>query len=117
MSKQNNIGSEKGFGIVFSIFFLILSIYCFIYKINTGYIFVLISIFLLLISFTKPKILKIPNFLWYKLSIALSMVTSPIIMFFIYSVSILPIGVILKLKKLIIRVIHIGLKKQTKKVQ
>lgn len=97
MSEQNNISSEKGFGIVFSIFFFLLSIYSFIYKINTGYIFILISISLLLISFAKPRILKIPNFLWHKLSIVLSKVSSPIIMFFIYSISILPIGIILKI--------------------
>ena len=80
MTEKKNISSEKSFGIVFSVFFLILT-----------------SILFLIIAFTKPKILKIPNFLWYKLSIALSKISSPIIMLLIYSISILPIGIILKI--------------------
>ena len=97
MFEKKNISSEKSFGIVFSVFFLILTIYCLIKDISTYYIFISISILFLIIAFTKPKILKIPNFLWYKLSIALSKISSPIIMLLIYGVSILPIGIILKI--------------------
>lgn len=99
MIKKKNISSEKSFGIVFSVFFLILTIYCLVKDISTYYIFISISILFLIIAFTKPKILKIPNFLWYKLSITLSKVTSPIIMLLIYSISILPIGIILKIMR------------------
>ena len=97
MTEKKNISSEKSFGIVFSVFFLILTIYCLIKDISAYYIFISISILFLIIAFTKPKILKIPNFLWYKLSIALSKISSPIIMLLIYSISILPIGIILKI--------------------
>lgn len=97
MSERINKSSEKGFGIVFSIFFFILSIYLFFYNIDISLIFAFIGIIFLLISIIKPIIFKYPNYFWHKLSIILNKITSPIIMFFIYSVSILPIGVILKI--------------------
>ena len=105
MSEKINMSSEKSFGIVFSVVFLLLGIYFFIYNIKSSFIFALISIFFLLISFIKPTLLKIPNFLWHKLSLALNKIFNPIIMFLIYSVSILPLGIILKIigKKLTIK--------------
>ena len=79
------IGTEKSFGKMFSIFFIFLGLYFYtkIESIFSIFLFTL-SIFILIFSFVKPSIFKIPNLLWSKLGILLGMIVSPIILFIIF---------------------------------
>lgn len=98
--KQNisiKIGSEKSFGYFFSLIFIIISIYPLI---NNGQIrlwSIACSTFLLLITFFKPIILRKPNQAWAKFGILLGRIVSPIIMFIIYILGVLPVGLFLKI--------------------
>ena len=91
------ISSEKSFGIVFSLFFFILSIYPLLIQKNFNYIFFIISIILILVSFFYSSVLKYPNFLWFKFGELIGKVISPIVMFSIYLIVFFPIGFLYKL--------------------
>ena len=93
-NKKIEISSEKNFGIVFSIFFLILY---FFFKINLFFFFLIIFI---ISAFLFPKLLFYPNIIWSKLGILIGMFISPIILFFIFISVFFPIGVLLKILKI-----------------
>ncbi len=91
--------TNKNFGIVFSILFLIIFLYLFLYKEYAAYYFIFISGFLFIISFLKPELLHYPNIIWIKFGLFLGKIVSPIIMFLIYILLFVTIGVILQLLK------------------
>ncbi len=91
------ISSEKSFGIIFSIFFFILSIYPLFIQKNFNYIFFIISIILILASLFYSSVLKYPNFLWYKFGELIGRVISPLVMLSIYLIVFFPIGLLYKL--------------------
>ena len=91
-----NNGSEKSFGIVFGIVFLIISLYFFS---NSQIIYIyslIISIVFFILSFFSPKTLLIPNLLWFKFGNLIGIIISPIVMFFIYFFTIIPTGLIMR---------------------
>ncbi len=94
---DTNKTSNKNFGLTFFIFFLILSLYPLIYAKNINYIFLLISIIFLTLSFLKPKILNPLNKIWFKFGILLAKIVSPLVMLFIFFVVVTPIGLIMKI--------------------
>lgn len=96
-------GSEKSFGIVFSVVFLIIGLYPLTYSKEFYLWSIIISFIFLILAYFTPKILYIPNKLWFKFGIIIASITTPIIMILVYLISVLPIGIIIKLlgKKLI----------------
>ena len=92
------IGSEKNFGIVFGIFFILLSSYLYLKNIHIhSYIFLFLSFFCLIFAFIKPSIFKIPNIIWSKLGIFMGIIISPIVLLIIYCFLVTPIGLFMKL--------------------
>ena len=60
---STNISTEKSFGLVFSIFFILLGLYFYTKtQLNISIFFVILSIFFIF-SFVKPSIFKLPNFI------------------------------------------------------
>ena len=101
IEKKNNyeikISTEKNFGIVFSIFFLIVSFYPLIYQKNINYWTLAISFIFLILGIFFPKILKIPNYLWFKFGIFLGSIISPIIMGLVFFLTVTPTGIIMRM--------------------
>lgn len=58
---------------------------------------IVLSFIIFLIGLIYPKLLKLPNFLWYKLGVILGSIVSPVVMMVIYVITIIPIGLLLKL--------------------
>ena len=84
------VSSEKSFGITFAIIFLLLSLYFFFKNFTFFFFTISISSILLIISFSFPSILRIPNILWFKFGKLLGFVVSYIIMFILfYSIGVL----------------------------
>ena len=84
------VSSEKNFGITFAIIFLLLSLYFFFKNFTFFFFTISISSILLIISFSFPSILRIPNILWFKFGKLLGFVVSYIIMFILfYSIGVL----------------------------
>ena len=74
------IGSNKSFGIVFAIVFLLIAIYPLINKEELRIWSLIIAIIFLVLGLINSKILNPLNKLWFKFGILLGRIVSPIIM-------------------------------------
>ena len=89
--------SEKSFGVVFSIVFLIVSLYPLINSESLRIWALVVSIIFFLLAFLAPKILVLPNKLWFKFGLLVGSIVAPIVMTLIYFVTVLPTGLIMRL--------------------
>ena len=89
--------SEKSFGVVFSIVFLIVSLYPLINSEDLRIWALVVSIIFFLLAFLAPKILVLPNKLWFKFGLLIGSIVAPIVMAFVYFVTVLPTGLIMRL--------------------
>ncbi len=97
MNKNNiKISSNKSFGIVFFVFFLIVSIYPLIDGGVLRVWFLAISIIFLILGLLNSKILTPLNKLWFKFGILLGNIVSPIVMGVVFFVIVTPISLIMK---------------------
>ena len=91
------ISSNRSFGIVFFVVFLLIAFYPLI---NSGEIriwSVLISLIFLILGLLNSKILAPLNKLWFKFGIFLGKIISPIIMGIIFFLVVTPIGLLMRL--------------------
>ena len=79
MEKKN-----RNFGIFFSIIILLVYFYLLFVEEKNNFFLIAISVFLIILSFSFPKIFKYPNKIWIKLGYILGKFISPIIMLIIY---------------------------------
>ena len=91
------IGSNRSFGIVFFIVFLLISLYPLTYSKEIRVWSLIISLIFLVLGLFNSKILTSLNKLWFKFGIYLGKIMSPIIMGIIFFLVVTPIGLILKL--------------------
>ena len=91
------IGSNRSFGIVFFVVFLIIAIYPLTYSGDVRLWSVIISIIFLFLGVLNSKILTPLNKLWFKLGIFLGKIISPIIMGIIFFLVVTPTGLIMRL--------------------
>ena len=94
---QTEQSSEKSFGVVFSIVFLIVALYPLVTSADPRIWALVISITFFLLAFLAPKILILPNKLWFKFGILLGSFIAPIVMAFVYFFTVLPTGLIMRL--------------------
>ena len=91
------IGSNKSFGIVFSIVFLIIAIYPLINNDELRIWSLIIAIIFLVLGLINSKILTPLNKLWFKFGILLGRMVSPIIMGLIFFMVVTPIALIMRI--------------------
>tara|TARA_B110000263_G_C14876640_1_gene315455 strand:- start:28 stop:432 length:405 start_codon:yes stop_codon:yes gene_type:complete len=89
--------SEKSFGVVFSIVFLIIALYPLTSSASIHIWPLAISALFLLLAFLAPAILILPNKLWFKFGMLLGSIVAPIVMALVYFITVLPIGLIMRL--------------------
>ena len=89
--------SVKSFGVVFSIVFLIVALYPLINSEGLRIWALVVSIIFFLLAFLAPKILVLPNKLWFKFGLLIGSIVAPIVMAFVYFVTVLPTGLIMRL--------------------
>ena len=89
--------SEKSFGVVFSIVFLIVALYPLINSEGLRIWALVASIIFFLLAFIAPKVLVFPNKLWFKFGLLIGSIVAPIVMAFVYFVTVLPTGLIMRL--------------------
>ena len=93
------IGSNKSFGIVFFIFFLLVSVYPLINNENIRLWSLVLSIIFLILGILNSKILTPMNKLWFKLGIFLGKIIAPLVMGIIFFFVVTPIAVLMRLLK------------------
>ena len=115
--KKLQTPSEKNFGVTFSIIGFLIFIYILIYQDNINLIVFGISLVLLILSFTVPKLLKIPNILWFKFGILLSIFMTPLILGFIFFLILGPISLLRKISQINTKSSNSSWKKTDKEVK
>jgi hypothetical protein len=91
------ISSNRSFGIVFFIVFLLIALYPLIYSGEIRVWSAIISLILLALGVLNSKILTPLNKLWFKFGIFLSKIISPLIMGIIFFLVVTPIGIIMRI--------------------
>ena len=89
--------SPKSFGVVFSIVFLIVSLYPLINSEFLSIWALIVSVVFLLLAFIAPNTLSLPNKLWFKFGMLLGSIIAPIVMALVFFVIVLPTGLIMRL--------------------
>ena len=91
------IGSNRSFGIVFFVVFLIIATYPLINGDGLRLWSLIISIVFLFLGLLNSKILNPLNKLWFKFGIFLGKIISPLVMGIIFFLVVTPIGLLMRL--------------------
>ena len=124
MNKKEKLPSNRNFGIVFFIVFLIIGLWPLLGKSEIRYWSIFISVTFLLLGLINSNLLNPLNKIWFNFGMLLGKIISPLVMGVIFFLVVTPIGLImrvlgkdilnLKYKKMINL---IGLKKVVQKVK
>ncbi len=90
------LGSNRSFGIVFFVVFLVIALYPIINKQDIRLWSLIISLIFLILGLANSKILTPLNKLWFKFGIFLGKMISPIIMGIIFFLVVTPIGYLMR---------------------
>ena len=93
------VGSNKSFGIVFCIFFLIVSLYPLINGESIRLWSIILSGIFLILGLLNSRVLTPLNILWFKFGILLGRFISPIVMGLIFYLVVTPTSIIMKIFK------------------
>ena len=91
------IGSNRSFGIVFFLVFLIIALYPLVNDQNIRLWSLIVSLIFLISGLINLKILTPLNKLWFKFGIFLGKIISPIIMAVIFFLVVTPIGLLMRI--------------------
>ena len=96
--KNSNIkfGTNKSFGIVFFLFFLIVSIFPLFQNGNIRIWSLIIAIIFLILGLLNSKVLTPLNKIWFKFGILLGMFVSPIVMGVVFFVVVTPTSLFMR---------------------
>ena len=94
---DTKISSNKNFGIVFFVFFLIIGIYPLIKGQDVRISLIIISVFFLILGLMNSKLLTPLNKTWYKFGIFLGRIVSPLVMSVIFFFVVTPIGLFMRI--------------------
>ncbi len=96
-SNKIKLGSNRSFGIVFFIVFLIIAIYPLLNDNSIRLWSLIIGIIFLILGIINSKVLTPLNILWMKFGLLLGKIVSPIIMGFVFFGVVTPISILMKL--------------------
>ena len=94
-----NKSSNRSFGVVFFVFFLIISLFPLLNDNDIRYWSLILSIIFLVLGLLNSNLLTPLNNFWFKFGILLGKVISPFIMVIIFFIIVTPIGIIMKILK------------------
>ena len=97
MNSDVKISSNRSFGVVFCIFFAIISFYPLINGGNLKIWFLFISLIFLILGLISSEILTPLNKLWFRFGLFLGKIVSPIVMAVIFFLVVTPTGLFMKL--------------------
>ena len=98
MKNQNiKLPSNRSFGVVFFVFFLIIALWPLKNGSDIRIIPLSISLIFLILGIFNSNLLKPLNFIWMKFGLMLGKFINPIIMAIIYYLTVVPIGLIFKI--------------------
>ena len=99
MKNNIKIGSNRSFGIVFFIVFLIVGLWPLLDEDGLRFWAISIALIFLVLGILNSKILSPLNKIWFKFGILLGKLISPLIMGIIYFLVVTPTGILVRLFK------------------
>ena len=111
MNNKIKISSNKSFGVVFFIFFLVIAFYPLTNNEEYRLWALIASLIFLILGLINSSILTPLNLIWFKFGMLLGRVISPIVMSLVFFVVVTPTGLIMRL----LRKDLLRLKKNNKK--
>ena len=93
------VSSNKSFGIVFCIFFIIVGLYPLINADGLRVWSIILSIIFLILGLLNSRFLTPLNILWFKFGIFLGKFVSPFVMGLVFFLVVTPTGIIMRLLK------------------
>tara|TARA_B100000700_G_C14770459_1_gene726503 strand:- start:118 stop:522 length:405 start_codon:yes stop_codon:yes gene_type:complete len=102
MSEYNSyfkikIGTERNFGLVFAVFFMLISVYSFWYEKNFHLWTIILSCIFAFFALIFPKALSLPNRIWFRFGLLIGSIVSPITMAIIFFFTITPTGILMRI--------------------
>ena len=97
MNSEINKSSNKNFGIVFFVVFILVALYPLVYSGEIRIWSIVLSLIFLTLGLLNSKILTPLNKIWFKFGIILGKIISPIIMGVIFFLVVTPIGLLMRL--------------------
>ena len=96
--KNSNIkiGTNRSFGIVFFLFFLMVSVFPLFKDENVRIWSLIIAIFFLILGLMNSKILTPLNKIWFKFGILIGSIVSPIVMGVVFFTIVMPTSLIMR---------------------
>ncbi len=91
------ISSNRNFGIVFFIVFLIISLWPILNNSEIRYWSLIISLIFLSLGILNSNLLTPLNKIWFRFGILLGSIVSPIVMGFIFYIVVFPTGLVMRL--------------------
>jgi len=95
--KDIKISSNRSFGIVFFVVFLLISVYPLLNDQNLKFWSLIIAIIFLALGLLNSKILTPLNKIWFKFGLFLGRIVSPIVMSIVFFFVVTPIGLIMRI--------------------
>jgi len=99
MSEKIKVGSNRGFGIVFFIVFVLIGIYPLIDNGELRLWSIILSLIFLALGLINSNFLTPLNILWFKFGMLLGKVVSPLILGFIFFIVVTPTGILVRFFK------------------
>ena len=93
------ISSNKSFGIVFFVVFLIIGLWPILNNESYRLWSMVISLIFLILGLINSKVLTPLNILWFKFGLLLGKIVSPLVMGLIFFCVVTPIGILMKIFK------------------
>ncbi len=97
MSENIKISSNRSFGIVFFVVFLLIAIYPILNQSEIRIWSLVISLVFLVLGIINSKVLTPLNKIWFKFGLLLGKIVSPLIMGIIFFIVVTPIGLIMRM--------------------
>ena len=97
LKSKIKMSSNRNFGLVFFIVFLILGLWPIKNEEEIRIWLVIISLIFLILGMVKSKLLTPLNHLWFKFGIILGAIVAPIVMGVVFFLVVTPIGIVMKL--------------------
>ena len=91
------ISSNRNFGLVFFMVFLIISLWPLTYEEPIRIWSVTVALVFLILGLTKSKLLTPLNKLWFKLGIILGAIVAPLVMGIVFFLVLTPIGLVMRI--------------------
>lgn len=91
------MGSERNFGLVFSFVSAVIALAPVISGGSPRVFFLVLAFAFAAVAFLAPRVLRVPNRLWFRFGMLLGAIVAPIVMTLVYVTTFVPIGLGLRL--------------------